>query len=131
MGGLGVRDIRVVNISFLTNWRWRLLDNNQAVWKDVLISKYGANVLGRVELEENCKPWYASLWWRDVCSMGSNLGINWFSQSVLKKVGNGALTGFWKDKWLGPEPLRYRFAALFNQVFTTRLFYIDDGLLGG
>jgi hypothetical protein len=66
-----MRDIRVVNISLLTNWRWRLLDNNQAVWKDVLISKYGANVLGRVELEENCKPWYASLWWRDVCSMGS------------------------------------------------------------
>jgi hypothetical protein len=24
-GGLGVRDIRVVNISLLANWRWRLL----------------------------------------------------------------------------------------------------------
>jgi hypothetical protein len=112
-GGLGVRDIRVVNISLLTKWRWRLLDNNQAVWKDVLISKYGADVVGRVELGENCKPWYASLWWRDVCSMGSNLDINWFSQNVLKKVGNGALTSFWKDKWIGDAPLKNLFPRLF------------------
>jgi hypothetical protein len=53
----------------------------------------------------------------------TTLVVRW--ETVINDIG------FWKDKWLGPEPLRYRFAALFNQVFTTRLFYIDDGLLGG
>jgi hypothetical protein len=71
-GGLGVRDVRMVNLSLLAKWRWRLLDNTQAVWKDVLISKYGELAVGKVELAEECKPCYASLWWRDICSIGVN-----------------------------------------------------------
>jgi hypothetical protein len=35
-GGLGVRDVRVVNMSLLAKWRWRLLDNKPGVWKDVI-----------------------------------------------------------------------------------------------
>jgi hypothetical protein len=31
--GLGVRDVRVVNISLLTKWRWRLLDGTNMMWK--------------------------------------------------------------------------------------------------
>jgi hypothetical protein len=61
-GGLGVRDIRAVNISLLSKWRWKLLDNSQAVWKEVLVSKYGPNVLGSVDLGDDVKPWYSSLW---------------------------------------------------------------------
>jgi hypothetical protein len=113
-GGLGVRDIRAVNISLLTKWRWKLLDKSQAVWKEVLVSKYGANVVGRVDLGDDVKPWYSSLWWKDVCSIGSNLGINWFSQNVSKKVGNGAQTSFWEDSWLGDIPLKDRFPRLFS-----------------
>ncbi|MCI30811.1 ribonuclease H protein, partial [Trifolium medium] len=35
-GGLGVRDIRAVNISLLTKWRWRLLSNDFCMWKEVI-----------------------------------------------------------------------------------------------
>jgi hypothetical protein len=41
-GGLGVCDVRAVNISLLSKWRWRLLDNKQEVWKEVIKSKYGS-----------------------------------------------------------------------------------------
>jgi hypothetical protein len=38
-GGLGVRDLEVVNLSFLTKWRWRLLDREDlALWKEVLMA---------------------------------------------------------------------------------------------
>jgi len=30
-GGLGVRDIRLVNLSLLAKWRWRLLQSEQAL----------------------------------------------------------------------------------------------------
>jgi hypothetical protein len=113
-GGLGVRDIRTVNISLLAKWRWKLLDNKQAVWKDVLISKYGVNVVGKVVIGEENIPWFSSLWWKDVCSIGSNLGVNWFSQCVTKKIGNGALTSFWVDNWIGDSPLKDRFPRLFS-----------------
>jgi hypothetical protein len=74
---------------------------------------------------------HASIWWRDIWNLGSEDDGGWFGYNISSTLGDGNDIGFWKDKWLGPEPLRYRFAALFNQVFTTRLFYIDDGLLGG
>jgi hypothetical protein len=40
-GGLDVRDVRVVNISLLTKWRWKLLCEVPALWKQVLVAKYG------------------------------------------------------------------------------------------
>lgn len=36
-GGLGVRDMRVVNMSLLAKWKWRLLQKEHSLWKQVLI----------------------------------------------------------------------------------------------
>jgi hypothetical protein len=47
-GGLGVRDVRVLNVSLLAKWKWRLLDEKPGLWKDVLV-KYGPNVTTLVE----------------------------------------------------------------------------------
>ncbi|MCH96738.1 RNA-directed DNA polymerase (Reverse transcriptase), partial [Trifolium medium] len=93
-GGLGVRDVRMINISLLAKWRWRLLNNDEAVWKEVIRSKYGDLALGKVVLGEECIPRSASLWWKDICSIGSNLSHNWFAQNVVKKLGNGRCTSF-------------------------------------
>jgi hypothetical protein len=48
-GGLGVRDIRVVNISLLAKWRWRLMVSSNVLWKEVLMAKYGDNISRMVE----------------------------------------------------------------------------------
>jgi hypothetical protein len=56
LGGLGVRDIRAVNISLLAKWKWRLLGNDNAMWKEVLRSKYGVNAVGSVTINEDSKP---------------------------------------------------------------------------
>jgi hypothetical protein len=84
------------------------------LWKDLLKSKYGVGIIGRTELGDDFKPWFSSLWWRDICSIGYNLDLNWFSQAVNKKLGNGALTSFWRDKWIGEIPLCDRFPRLFS-----------------
>jgi hypothetical protein len=104
----------MVNISLLAKWRWRLLDNNHGVWKDVLKGKYGELAVGKVEILDDCKPWYASLWWRDICSIVVNLGVNWFLGSVYRKLGNGMLTSFWSDNWSGELPLKDCFPRLFS-----------------
>jgi len=52
-GGLGVRDIQVMNISLLAKWRWRLLHGEEALWKSVLVQKYGGGypkLIGRGQL---------------------------------------------------------------------------------
>jgi hypothetical protein len=109
-----VRDVWVVNISLLAKWRWRLLNDDSTLWKAVLKSKYGGGIVGKLVLGDDCKPWFASLWWRDICSIGHNLDQNWFSQNAVKKLGNGRLTSFWYDRWIGNVP----FCVLFPRLFS-------------
>jgi hypothetical protein len=45
-------------------------------------------------------------------------GGEWFSQSVNKIVGNGNLTRFWKDVWLGEQSLEAKFPRLFGISLT-------------
>jgi hypothetical protein len=113
-GGLGVRDIRAVNISLLTKWRWRLLFDDGSIWKEVLKGKYGAVVIGSVELGEDCVPWFSSLWWKDITLTGHNLETNWFAREAIKRLGNGQATDFWKDIWVGDRSLKDRFPRLFS-----------------
>jgi len=35
-----------MNASLLAKWRWRLLDGNGALWKDVLFARYGVRAGG-------------------------------------------------------------------------------------
>jgi hypothetical protein len=114
LGGLGVRDLRVVNISLLAKWRWRLISGGNALWIDVIKSKYGEQVIGKLEWEDRYKPWFSSLWWKDLSSIGSNLDTNWFGRSVKRNLGNGASTSFWLDTWVGNSPLKDRFPRLFS-----------------
>jgi hypothetical protein len=114
LGGLGVRDIRAVNISLLTKWRWRLLKDDNALWKEVLKGKYGELVIGNVELGDGCRPWFSSLWWKDICGIGINLGNDWLSREIIRKMGNGVQTSFWKECWLGSVPLCEKFPRLFS-----------------
>jgi hypothetical protein len=114
LGGLGVRDLRVVNISLLAKWHWRLLGGGDALWKDVIRSKYEEEVFGKVDWGEGNKPWFSSLWWKDINLIGSNLGTNWFARSVKRSMGNGASTSFWLDIWVGNSPLKDRFPRLYS-----------------
>ncbi|KEH34551.1 hypothetical protein MTR_3g063130 [Medicago truncatula] len=43
-GGLGVRDVRILNVRLLAKWKWRLLDGEEALWKNVLVEIYGPSI---------------------------------------------------------------------------------------
>jgi hypothetical protein len=65
MGGLGVRDLRLVNISLLAKWRWKLLSSEKEVWKDVVAAKYGDDVLFNARPMHGAVDRLASKWWVD------------------------------------------------------------------
>lgn len=60
-------------------------------------------------------PGSASIWWKDLCLIGSDLGSieDWFGERFAKKIGNGCSTSFWHDVWVGSQPLRVAFPRLF------------------
>lgn len=41
-------------------------------------------------------------------------GANWFNLAVVRKVGNGNTTSFWKDEWLGEGTLRSKYPRLYD-----------------
>jgi len=113
-GGLGARDVKMVNLSLLAKWKWCLLQKNQPLWKRVLVDKYGDHVGGFTPGEGVRWPRFTSLWWRNLMSLEVDGGINWFTNTVRKKLGNGSNTRFWKDRWVGEMPLLQLFPRLFS-----------------
>jgi hypothetical protein len=111
-GGLGIKDLRLMNTSLLAKWRWKLLTRDDELWKKVIIAKYGNNVIGNTCLDIEYARAGASVWWRDICRLEG--GVRWFSQAASKKVGRGNNTVFWKNVWLGGISLQSRFPRLFG-----------------
>ncbi|GAU33506.1 hypothetical protein TSUD_386510 [Trifolium subterraneum] len=77
--------------SLVEMWYSMFCLNDNALWKEVIRGKYGGAAIGRIELGDDCKPWFSSNWWRDICSIGSNLDQDWFSRAVVKKMGNATV----------------------------------------
>jgi hypothetical protein len=109
-GGLGIKDVRLVNMSLLAKWRWKLLMEGDEVWKNVVVAKYGDEVLGNVALEVRPGATLYSTWWKDLCRLDS--GVGWLNQVAKKKLGCGNSTKFWEDVWVGGQALNQRFPRL-------------------
>ncbi|MCH80143.1 LINE-1 reverse transcriptase like [Trifolium medium] len=112
-GGLGVKDLRIMNISLLAKWKWRLLSEGDSIWKNVLRDKYGGGENGMVWMSRVLSSAKASPWWNDLMTIGVVAGADHLHGIFFKKIGNGGATSFWHDSWLGPQPLKEVFPRLF------------------
>ncbi|GAU32685.1 hypothetical protein TSUD_145590 [Trifolium subterraneum] len=115
-GGLGIIDLRAVNLELLGKWRWRLISGGVGLWRDIILATYGSlfpspHLGGRLGGLRK-----ASCWWRNVSLLGDpeDAISDWFLEGVAKKVGNGRLTSFWFDPWLDGVPSMSRFQRLFK-----------------
>ncbi|GAU24549.1 hypothetical protein TSUD_148900 [Trifolium subterraneum] len=114
-GGLGVRDVGIVNLSLLAKWWWRLLQPGRSLWKEVLVAIYGEHILHRVDWGESRIPSSASRWWKDICALDKVVeSKNWLVESMARKIGNGNATYFWTSWWIGDAPLAVVFPRLYS-----------------
>jgi hypothetical protein len=111
-GGLGVKNLCLMNLSLLAKWRWKLLVDGDELWKKVIVAKYGGNAIGCANLEIENNRAYASGWWRGICCLDREGG--WFSNAALKILGNGRTIKFWQDVWVGDQSLVSRFPRLYG-----------------
>lgn len=109
-----MKDIKLVNLSLLAKWRWRLVQDDFPLWKRVLSDKYGKEVLCLVDPVHTRWPTHASQWWKDLMALDIGVGTNWFNNEMVRRVGNGESTRFWKDVWIGVRPLKEVFPRLFS-----------------
>jgi hypothetical protein len=101
-GGLGVKDLRIMNISLLTKWKWRLLSEGQSIWQNILWDRYGGGESGVGWMSRRLPSVNASSWWNDLMTVGMVVGTDILHGIFIKKIGNGGNTSFLSDTWVGP-----------------------------
>ena len=111
VGGLGVINIKLFNVSLLGNWIWKLGNSKGALWKEVLDSKYG----GWRNMKWPISNKNESFWWRELKAIWSMK--QWgekFDDHIKWEVGNGKGIMFWEDSWVGNFVLKNKFPRLFS-----------------
>jgi len=110
--GLGVKHVKLVNLSLLAKWRWRLLQGDHALWKDVLMEKYGRDTFDMVVGERD--PWarWVSKWWKNLASLEDGGDFAGFNEEVERKVGNGLNTRFWQRVCRGGESFMLKYMGV-------------------
>ncbi|GAU28882.1 hypothetical protein TSUD_293340 [Trifolium subterraneum] len=103
-GGLGVKNLEFFNAALLSKWKWRCVNESDAVWSNVLRFRYGhlpSKFLKGESLSLGVKD---SIWWKDLVGVGDSIASGWFRTNVGCIVGNGKNIDFWKQKWFGNNP---------------------------
>jgi hypothetical protein len=116
VGGLRVRRIKEFNSALLGKRSWRLLVDKESLWFRVLSARYG---VGGGQLRDCDRT--TSLWWRDIAAL---------REHVSRVVGNGRVTRFWTDVWVGGLLFGDRFYRLFDLSLNKKLCVFDMCQLG-
>jgi hypothetical protein len=103
-GGLGVTNTKAMNISLMTKWIWRLLSgqDNELLWVKLLRAKYRVEELF-CHNQVACSPF-----WHGIQKIK-----HFFQKGAKFYPGARSNLSFWKDTWLGNEPLYARFPLTF------------------
>jgi hypothetical protein len=100
VGGLGIPDLRDLNVCLLASWVQRLYSKDQKMWKFVVKNKYhpnSSNISCCVD-RQSSSFWKGVLWAAKVAKMG----FRW-------NIGNGKRIRFWEDHWFGSCSLAIQF----------------------
>jgi len=105
----------------------------EGLWYRVLRARYGEE-WGRLK-EGGSQD---SPWWRSICRIREGLGEGvgrWFDNNVRRVVGDGNVTLFWQDIWVGEVPLKLKFPRLYelanNKMCSVTEAKRDIGAVGG
>ncbi|GKC93766.1 RNA-directed DNA polymerase, eukaryota, reverse transcriptase zinc-binding domain protein, partial [Tanacetum coccineum] len=124
-GGLEFGSLKAFNLALLQKWRWRFVNNLELLWEKLMKAIHG--------LEEGFdgKGCYTHGIWANI--VGSSIYLhsrNLIPNDALKcQIGCGSSIRFWKDLWIGDEPLCSRFNRLYrldiNENCTIRNKFVE------
>ena len=103
-GGMGVPDLRDLNLVLLGSWIKRFLKDVGKLWYNIITQKCVRNAVNIFSLPHS----NSSVFWRGVlwAAKALKFGYRWV-------VGDGTKVRFWEDIWFGTAPLATQFWDLF------------------
>jgi hypothetical protein len=111
-GGLGVMNTKAMNIALMAKWIWRIYSeqNPELLWLRLLKAKYKTKEIFSTN-PVGCSPFWHSI---HKVKEQFKLGVRFLPR-------RRSSASFWKDLWLGEEPLCVRFPSLFEKKLNRRL----------
>lgn len=128
-GGLGIKDLRLMNECLILKWWWRFGVERNSLWRKVICSKYKLDVISW--LPSSAPNRALSILWKDIVFVGQrdeNL-FRLFWSNVKISVGNGRSIRFWHDVWVGDAALHSVFPRIFN-VCSQKQVIVGDVVQG-
>ncbi|XP_023747685.1 uncharacterized protein LOC111895862 [Lactuca sativa] len=111
-GGLGVGSLRAANLALLTKWIWRIKEEKNTIWKNIITAIHN---LDRKPINKLVKKSIHGIWRGMVKAMAELEDLNTIPANMfVVKVGNGEHTSFWHETWIGVEPLASWFPNIFK-----------------
>jgi hypothetical protein len=103
-GGLGILNLRCMNISLLTKWLWKL-EKEEGLWQTIVNKKYmkGKPLCILRNKQGDSQFWRGLLYCKDK-----------YCDNRKMEIGNGLSTSFWSDIWCGDVPLPIKYKRLFE-----------------
>jgi hypothetical protein len=106
-GGLGIPDLRNLNLCLLGAWVQRYQESDNKLWKNIIDSKYqtcSPNIL--CCHDRNASPFWKGFMW---AAQAARLGVKWH-------VGDGRRVRFWEDQWFGSCSLAIQYWNLYSII---------------
>lgn len=100
-GGLGIRSVDAINKALLGKWLWRLGDNSQGLWRQIIVDKYRVGSNGWLV---PLLRYRVSSIWKSVSSV-----LPEFDKCIRYQVNNGQKICFWNDIRCGDISLSNQF----------------------
>jgi hypothetical protein len=94
-GGLGIPNLRDVNICLLASWLKRYINGEGKLWKTLIDKKYNTaspNIF-------SCSTLGSSVFWK-----GFMWAVNASKFGYRRKIGDGQQVKLWEDTWFGTSP---------------------------
>lgn len=107
-GGLGVKDLEIMNTVLLSKWWWRLFADMNHLWGALINRIYYHR---RKPLLVGLSFRSHSFWW---CSVLATKDV--FKCGVSFSIGDGQKVNFWTDIWSGQASLRIVYLHIFDRV---------------
>ncbi|XP_026431947.1 uncharacterized protein LOC113329197 [Papaver somniferum] len=97
-GGLGVCDLKLMNLALLAKWCWRFGVEKNKLWYKIVEDKYGTDFSKWIP--GNITETYGVSRWRVIAGTASLI-----SENSTLFVHSGSAIAFWNDIWCGQLPL--------------------------
>jgi hypothetical protein len=106
-GGIGIPNLRDINICLLGSWLKRYNLDKDKLWKQVIDDKYSTNNPNIFcSSTVGSSQFFKGMMW---ASKAAKMGYKW-------KIGNGKKVKFWEDNWLASSSLAIQYWDLYMSL---------------